>query len=350
YFAGYDQAAWAKHFPEVAPHYFLLLPTQQRLALLFRVFPQLIRRYNIDYAHFQYTTPFVKNCRFIVTTHDVLFNDFPGEFSAWYRGVRNLLFKRSLLQSDIRLTVSEYSRQAIAQHYRIDPETIAISPNAVRPAFFAPYDKARAMRYIKQKFNIENYILYTSRIEPRKNHEMLLQAYLQLQLSKWGLHLVFIGNDTLQHPLLEQQIESLRGPDRQQFHWLKNIDDQDLLAFYRAARVFTYPSKAEGFGIPPLEAAACGIPTLCSNSTAMKDFDFLEEWAFSPYDQERYEQLLLKTLNHPPSKTRLQHISQHVQQNYSWATSAQRLHEEINKQTSNQLISKKSAIPVVAEP
>lgn len=329
YFAGHHLNAMQEQFPMIAPSHFILLPTQNRLDLLFRVYPKIIAEGNFDFAHFQYMTPFVKNCAFIVTTHDVLFNDFSEEFGWWYRVSRNYTFKKSLLKSEIRLTVSEYSQNSIAQHYGISAKSLAITPNAVAPNFFEDYDKDAAVNYIKKKFKIENYILYTSRIEPRKNHSLLLRAFCELELSKWGIHLVFIGNNTFPHPELEAQIKALQGQDKAQFHWLKNIDDQDLLACYRAARVFTYPSKAEGFGIPPLEAAACQIPTICSNSTAMQDFEFLNEWAFEPNDFAGFKQSLLDILHNPPSPIVLKNIAQQIQQKYNWENSADILHHAI---------------------
>ena len=264
YFAGHHLEAMQQQFPNIPAQQFISLPTQNRLMLLTKVYPKIIAQLQPDFVHFQYICPLIKNCRSIVTTHDVLFNDFPEEFSTWFRLSRNYLFKRSLVHSDIRLTVSDYSRKAIAQHYHLPAKSIAITPNAVRKAFFEAYDKKQAQDYIRQKYKLGPYLLYASRIETRKNQHLLLQAYLDLGLAEKGLHLVFIGNDTHQNSGLDEKLQALAPLARKHCHWLKEINDTDLLTFYRAAKVFVYPSKAEGFGIPPLEAAACRIPTLLS--------------------------------------------------------------------------------------
>lgn len=331
YLAGHHLEAMQEQFPSIPSEQFITLPKQNRLLLLTKTYPEIIAQIKPDFAHFQYISPLVKNCKTIVTTHDVLFNDFPEEFSIWYKLSRNYLFKRSLVHSDIRLTVSDYSRKAIAQHYRLPAESIAITPNAVRKAFFEDYDKKQVQQHIQQKYQIGPYLLYVSRIEPRKNQELLLQAYLDLDLAEKGMHLVFIGNDTFQNSGLAEKLQALPPLQRKHCHWLKAIDDTDLLAFYRAAHLFVYPSKAEGFGIPPLEAAACQIPTLCSNSTAMQDFHCLSEHAFSPNSLEELKQQLTNILQAPPTAAELYYIADQIQRQYSWENSAQVLHREIQQ-------------------
>ena len=91
-------------------------------------------------AHFQYVTPFFKNTKFAVTTHDVLFNDFPNSFSWSYRNLRNFLFKKSLQNSEIKCTVSPYSQQTIAKYYHLEESELTITPNAVDIDFFKPYE------------------------------------------------------------------------------------------------------------------------------------------------------------------------------------------------------------------
>jgi len=331
FFAGSDLEAMRAAFPGVASSNFLLLKNPSRISRLMNGFSEMIRDHEIDYAHFQYALPLVRNCKCITTTHDLLFNDFPEAFGNWYRWSRNHLFRWSLQQSSIRLTVSDYSRKAIHRHYGIDPKTISITPNAVRSEFFETYDPALSRSYILNKYGISNYILCVSRIEVRKNHELILQAYTELQLAKKGIQLVFIGNDTFRHQALDEAIKQLDPQSQKNFHWHKSVDQSDLLHFYRAAEVFVYPSKAEGFGIPPLEAAACGINTLCSNATAMADFDFFGDQLLDPDDVSAFKAGLNNALFDPPSPAQLETVSQKIAAYYSWGHSAEVLHGEIQK-------------------
>ena len=329
FFAGYDLEAMRNAFPKTPSANFLLLENQSRGRRLVNGFSAMIRDHKIDYAHFQYALPLIRNCKCILTTHDLLFNDFPDAFSNWYRWSRNHLFSWSLQQSEIRLTVSNYSREAIHRHYGINPESIAITPNAVRAGFFETYDPLFSKSYIWNKYKITKYVLYVSRIEIRKNHELLLQAYTQLRLAEKGIHLVFIGNDTFKYKALDEAIDQLDEQSKKRFHWHKSVDQSDLLHFYRAAEVFVYPSKAEGFGIPPLEAAACGINTICSNATAMADFDFFGDQLLDPDDLSAFKIGLENALFNPPSSAQLKAISEKIAAYYSWEYSAEVLHKEI---------------------
>jgi glycosyltransferase involved in cell wall biosynthesis len=108
-----------------------------------------------------------------------------------------------------------------------------------------------------------------------------------------------------------------------------NIDDTDLLEFYRAAEVFVYPSMAEGFGIPPLEAAAVKIPVLCSNTSAMSDFVFFGEYHFDPGNYSLFKNKLSGIVNSIPDKHVLDNRAAIVQQKYNWERSAEILYRLI---------------------
>ncbi|RMG76290.1 MAG: glycosyltransferase family 1 protein, partial [Bacteroidetes bacterium] len=308
---------------------FIPLRHRSKVALFAREFPSIIKKYAIELAHFQYLTPFFKDCKFMVTTHDVLFNDFKDEFSAWYRLQRNFLFKKSLEKSDIRLTVSEYSRRRIAAHYGIPEQSIHITPNAVRKAFFQSYDAADARQYIRKNFGPENYLLYVSRIEPRKNHRMLMDAYRELRLDEQGIQLVFVGSDTLKSKKEVFEMTRMKADYPNHFYWFSQVNDADLLRFYQGARMFVYPSKAEGFGIPPIEAAAAGVNTLCSNATAMSDFDFFGNNFFSPDNLAELKEKILYNLQNPPQEWELYYLREKIQQRYSWDYSAEVVHRLI---------------------
>ena len=176
---------------------------------------------------------------------------------------------------------------------------------------------------------MENFILYVSRIEPRKNQQMLINAYRELGLGKQGIPLVFIGNDTLNSHKIVAKIQQLQQDYPKLVYWFSGLSDADVLAFYRAARLFVYPSTGEGFGIPPIEAAATGLPTLCSNVTAMRDFDFFGEAAFSPFDLEELKAKIQVFLETPPSKKELLNIKKIIKSRYSWDYGASLIHRLI---------------------
>jgi glycosyltransferase involved in cell wall biosynthesis len=287
-------------------------------------FPALLKKQHFDFVHFQYVSPLAKyGSRFIVTTHDILFNDYPEQFSWWYRISRNLLFKRSIRQADIKTTVSDFSRKSISRHYGISEKDITVLPNAVGGRFGKPYESGSLVIEVERQFTLENFILYVSRIEPRKNQLLLLKIYLQLELWQQNIPLVFVGSESIAVPELNRLIKSLSAEQRKFIHFYKDINMNALEELYKHCRLFVYPSAAEGFGIPPLEAAVYKVPVLCSNTTAMKDFTFFEPYTFNPADEADFAAQLKAILASPPPAEFINHTEAALREKYSWKNTAE---------------------------
>ncbi|MCR9289373.1 glycosyltransferase family 4 protein [Saprospiraceae bacterium] len=332
FFAGYHYESMKEAFPFLQKNKFIQLKSTSKFRLFGFEFPDIIKRNRIDFAHFQYMTPFIKNCKFIVTTHDVLFNDFKQDFPKWYAFKRNFLFKTSLQKSDIRLTVSEYSKKQIALHYNLPEDSLHITPNAVKKEFFQPFSINETQNNIFKRYNVKNYLLYVSRIETRKNHQLLMDAFRSLNLAQKGYQLVFIGNDTLDSKKEVSKIHQMKTDFPSHFHWFSNVNDKTLLDFYRGAKLFVYPSKAEGFGIPPIEAVAAGVNTICSNVTAMKDFDFFEDNYFSPENLEELKLKIQQNLEYSNRQWEAYYMKELIKKRYSWEVSSNLLNHLIQKE------------------
>jgi glycosyltransferase involved in cell wall biosynthesis len=329
FFCADNIEALQEDFPAVPSEQFIRMPKKTPIHRLFLQFPKIVKEYNIDYAHFQQIAPVIKNCKFIVTIHDLLFNDIPDKFSLSYRVSRNILFKNALRQSEIKLTVSQYSKDSIKQYYGF--EDVEVTPNAISGAFKVAYNKELAQERIKEKYGIQDYILFVSRIEHRKNHSLLLKAFKALKLYKSKINLVFVGRNDIAVKELNEEIDNLSEEEKAYFNWYHFVSDEDLLTLYQGASMFVYPSLAEGFGIPPIEAAALGVNTLCSNLTAMRDFKFLEDNLFDPNDFQHFCELIQKNIDNPPSQEILENRKQKIYNQYNWEYSARVLHENIQK-------------------
>lgn len=315
-----------------------ILPYKKRKHSLLRYvydIPFYIRKGQFDFAHFQYVTPtLIPGCKYIVTLHDVLYNDFKEDFSFLFRTSRNLLFGKSIKSAHIKTTVSNYSRQAICRHYAIPEKDVHIIQNAANSLLnTAHLNKQEAADFIYRKFGIQNFILYISRIEPRKNQLLLLEKYLELALYEKGIALVLIGEASAQVGQLNQLIQNLKPAQRRFFYWLKEVDQSDLSSFYKACRLFVYPSKAEGFGIPPLEAAVCHAPVLCSSVTAMQDFSFFEPYTFDPGDEYDFKQKLAMMIDHPPTEAFIKDVAYQALNRYNWSTSSKLFYNLLIKNT-----------------
>ena len=270
---------------------FIQLPNKSKIRRLAIDIPFILKKHNFDFAHFQYITPFIKPCKFINTIHDLLFLDYPSLFPASYRLSKRFTFGASALKSDIICTVSEYSKLALEQHFKINQDKIYITPNAVNISEFQSIN-------LKETYDLEKYILFVSRFEPRKNHLGLLKAFVELKLYEQNYKLVLVGrmNDVKNFAYLNY-FSQLPEYIKQYVIHLENIPPNVLFNLYAQAALFVFPSLAEGFGIPPLEAAVYGSRVLCSNRTAMSDFNFFGKYLFDPVDEQTFKQKIVTVLN-----------------------------------------------------
>jgi glycosyltransferase involved in cell wall biosynthesis len=287
--------------------------------------PLKIIKNNIKIAHFQYVVPPIKFCKYIVTIHDVLFLDFPQFFDKKYKIKNNFLFKNSARISEIVLTVSEYSKQRIQKHYRLKNE-ISVVPNAINAVFLNQKDKQQSKLFINEKFKIQKYFLLVSRIEPRKNHLLVLKTFVE-QNYFLNYNLVLIGKRDLFYAEFENYFNQLSKEIKNKIFIISNIKESDLYEFYNAAEIFIYPSFAEGFGIPPLESLALKTPTICSNTTAMSDYTFLNNLLFNPHDKK---DLHLK-INFALSNLFPESIAEKSMKVYNWKNSAKKYIEILKR-------------------
>jgi len=285
--------------------------------------PKTIDRYKFDFAHFQYVIPLRKNknCRYINTIHDILFKDYQSLFSKKYKFQRDFLFKRSAKKADFLLTVSEYSKKAIQKHYKLNDKNIYLTPNGLNNSFFEKFDKQVVKDKILKKYGFSDFILYISRIEPRKNQELLLQIYLETKLFDTSTHLVLIGVNSLHNLKLQKIINSLTSNQKEKIHFYRNIDQVSLMDFYRAAKMFVYPSKAEGFGIPPLEAGAVKVPVLCSNTTSMESYTFFNPYLCNPNNEVLFKEKFIHLFSNLDLLD-FDEIQNEIKNKYSWKMSA----------------------------
>lgn len=320
YFAAQDISNLKKYFGEDNNVHYIKFNTSSSIIRLVYEIPKIIKKYHIDYAHFQYVSPFVKTCKEIVTIHDLLFLDFPQYFSKIYRLKNNILFKRSAKRADMLLTVSEYSKSELINNFGILSSRILVTPNAVLPIGrdFKKID-------IKAKYGLDKFILTVSRIEPRKNHLMLLKAFVDLNLPQKGYKLMMVGTPDLTYKDFMDYYKKL-DPSVKNTIIMQSVCFSDLVALYQEADLFVFPSLAEGFGIPPLESLQYGCPLLCSNTTAMLEFNLPNDWTFNPNDEDELKEKILKLLSVRPE---IEGVRRILNLKYNWEKISADLYREI---------------------
>lgn len=231
---------------------------------------RLVRRWGLDAFHSTYIAPLRLSCRSILTVHDILFERVP-QFFSWPFVLRSkILVRRSARLAAQVHTISEDSRTHIAATYGIPRERIRLVAAGIDTTRFAADGRARSVDAVARRFGVTDYLLTVGRIEPRKNHVRLLEAYAEVKRRGVPLGpLLIVGQRDFGYAEVFRRLQALRlEPD---VHVLESVDDADLADVYRAARLFVYPSLAEGFGIPVLEAMGCGTPVITSNRTALPE-------------------------------------------------------------------------------
>ncbi len=318
-----EKSSLTNEFPEAPNVRFLSFSTTSQIKRLLFEIPKIIERENIDFAHFQYISPIQKKCKYIITNHDILFTEerYKAFFPWKFRITKGPLFKWSSRNSDILLTVSEYSKKQISLTYKMCSESIYVTPNAVMDT---------GVWYGNTKREEKKEIIFVSRIEPRKNHVGLIQSFLNLGLDKRGFRLVFVGKYDLNYPEYEQILQDNGKRLKGLVANYSGLSSEDLLKRYKSAALAVFPSLAEGFGIPPLEAAMLGVKVVCSNTTAMEDFDFFKYWV-DPSNQNELDMNIfnaLNDINYPFDEIRLA-----IERKYNWKIGANVLKEQLLKIT-----------------
>ena len=333
YLAACDIENLKEEFKGLNDAYFIKLRFKNNIMRLLFEMPYIIYKHKISFAHFQYVVPPVKLCKYIVTCHDILFNDYPQYFTLYYRYIKNFMYRYSIKRSEIVSTVSGYSKDRISKIFNINENRIIVTPNAVGEEFKQDMSKQESVEYIQEKYNISKHLIYVSRIEPRKNHQMLLIAFIELELWKSSYSLVFIGKNCFENKELNKLYDNLDNNIKSFIYFLEDIPQFDLIHFYNASILSVFPSLAEGFGIPPLESVSMGVPTLCSNQTAMRDFDFFGEQLFNPLDLNELKIKIRKQLQEGNQNVKL--IADKVHQKYSWKNTSSVIHKAIINENSN---------------
>ena len=241
------------------------------------VFPFLVKQARLDVLHsLHYTRPVFLPCASVVTFHDMTFFLFPKLHTLSKRIFFPPAIRLSARLADALIAVSESTRKDAIRLLGIPEHKIHTAPNGVSSAFQPILDKENR-QFCKNKYNLpDKFILFVGTIEPRKNLPVLLKAYHHLVKNaptpqqRPVPRLVIAGKMGWMYNEVLQQINQLELQERVLLTGY--IASEDLPIVYNLAEVFVYPSIYEGFGLPTLEAMACGTPVITSNVSAMADY------------------------------------------------------------------------------
>ena len=224
----------------------------------------------IDVLHVTYIAPPVVPAAVVVTVHDISYELYPETFSARDRAILKALVPRTIRRAQNVITVSESSRRDIANYYKVDPEKIRVVYQSIASSFRVLHDRAEVESVMARHGINGRYLLAVGNLQPRKNLPRLVRAFAQSKrIGSYDGRLVIVGKSMWRESQIFQEI-------RQQ--GLENeiivtgyIPEEDVVALYNGADAFIYPSIYEGFGLPPLEAMACGCPVITGNTSSLPE-------------------------------------------------------------------------------
>lgn len=262
-----------------------------------------------------------KPCKTVVTIFDLIPVTHP-ETEKWMARIYwSVQIPVAARHADFIITSSEFAKKEIISRYGTSEDRIKVIPIAYN-SHCRPIKPSSEMDQIKDKYNMpEKYILYVGTIQPRKNIGTLIKSYSSLVKKGLTDHkLVITGRKGwLYGPLFELIKEE--GME-ENIVFTGFVPDEELPYIYNGADLFIYLSLFEGFGIPPLEAMACGVPVICSNTTSLPEVAGDAGTLVDPMDQEGVENEILKVLTTPSLQNDMKKKGLIQAEKFSWERTA----------------------------
>jgi len=284
--------------------------------------PRLLRRDRPNLLHVQYTAPVVCSVPVVVSVHDVSFLEHPEYFTSFRANQLRYTVRRTVRTAARVLTPSEFSKRRILDAYGLDEEKVVVLPIGVSSAF-RPVARENAQRWAKATLRLPvPFVLTVGDLQPRKNHINLIHAFEKLLQAHPQLphHLVIVGKETWYAPTIRAAARRSSASNR--IHFTGFVSDDDLLKLYGACDLFVYPSFYEGFGLPIVEAMACGRAVACANTSAMPEVADSAALLFDPHSQDGLLLSMRDLLLNPELRMRMERLGAQRAPLFSWERTA----------------------------
>ncbi|SNB46598.1 glycosyltransferase family 1 protein [Geobacter sp. DSM 9736] len=303
-----------------------VLPGKKPLSRLFRehvLLPLACRRHRVDILHCPKSAiPLFSPCPVVVTLHDLIPLKHPETEKFAARVYWRLQIPIAARRSDFIITDSEHARREIMEDFGVPAGKI----EAVMLGFDPAMDGGAAEdgAAVRQRYHLpDKYILYVGTIQPRKNLDTLIEAFARLRKEgEVREKLVIVGRKGWLYDRLFARITELGLEEEIVFTGF--IPDEDLPHIYRGANVFVYISLFEGFGLPPLEAMACGVPVITSDTTSLPEVVGDAGIALPPTDVEGVALAIRRVLTDAGTASRMRERGVERARLFSWDAAAQR--------------------------
>lgn len=284
--------------------------------------PLAIRRWQPDVMHYpNFNLPVCSRSPYVVTIHDLIYFLYPEQCpSRLAHSYARWMLAHSAKHANLVLTDSEHSKQDLQHYFRLPAEKIrVIFPAADERAFPGEPNPAVLAQYEI----VQPYILYVGKHHAYKNVMTLMQAYMAERDIYHNFQLVIAGKRDVRQKALYNAAAQFDSGKRILF--TDFVPDDDLFDLYRGARLFVFPSRYEGFGLPPLEAMACGVPVICSNAASLPEVVGDEAIQVEPDDVSALADAMRSVLADENLWQALKNKGLARAQQFSWEISARQL-------------------------
>jgi glycosyltransferase involved in cell wall biosynthesis len=264
----------------------------------------------------------------LVTVHDIVpYLVRRDHTQSTFRHPLDVLFDelamRALKRADALISDSHFTKQTVVDALGCAAERIFVVPLGVNHHLFRPLPVPAGFR---RRYRLDDgcrYVLFVGSENPRKNLARLLQAFAQVHAVLPQIQLIKIGSPEYlpQAEALQDQVQAMGLSDA--VHLIDHVSDEDLVLFYNLAELFVFPSLYEGFGLPPLEAMACGTPVVCSNTASLPEVVGDAAITVDPYDVEGLAAALGRVLSDPDLQGDLRERGLARAREFTWARTAQ---------------------------
>jgi glycosyltransferase involved in cell wall biosynthesis len=279
-----------------------LRPSRRILRIPFTL-PWRVRNDKLDVFHAQFIVPPFLKCKTVTTIPDIAYEHVPQFFPARQRSWLKRLVRESAKRADHIITVSEYSKRDLVQTYGVSPEKVTVTYEGAGENFL-PLDREKAREHLARKYGINGeFILYLGRLQARKNLARLVEAYDRVRKSGLPHKLVLAGK---QDSLFEPVLSRIRELNLENDIFLPGyVQAEDVPTFFNAAKVFAYISCYEGFGLPIMEAMACGTPVVTSRGSSLEEVAGDGALLVDPMDEVSIAEALTRVLSDAELRHRL---------------------------------------------
>lgn len=290
--------------------------------------PLLLGRLGLDLFHSPYyVKPYRLPCPSIVTAQDMIGFRFPQHLpSRWARLAFRLLNRLAVRTAAMVITPSQAAKDDLVRALGTRPSKIAVIRDAA-DEHFSP-QPASSIATVRSKYALlDRYLLYFGINKPHKNLPHLVEAWAMARRRLSGaqaIRLVLAGREDPRYPETRRKVAELELATSVQF--VGDVPDQDVPALMSGADVFVFPSLYEGFGLPPLEAMACGCPVIASNASSLPEVVGDAGLLVDPVDVAALADAIVRLLADPALRSDLRVRGQRRAALFSWDTCAEQTH------------------------